>query len=174
MLRDTDLQETFRKAYIPEVLATDVAADHFVSTEKATLLSTTNAPEMSSAYPIVQPIKAALFFDTPDGFGEWRIYVSTRASSNLRRIKKKDPNLFNVTIKKIKYVSCLHSVVRIAFTCSFPPPRPPRELSHGHFSEDNQKRLNGLDTQIPIFEAKTTRDSRLIVSYLTCKMRVLS
>ena len=49
-----------------------------------------------------------------------------------------------------------------------------RELSNGHFSEDNQKRLNGPDTEIPIFEAKTTRDSRLVVRHLSCKLRVLS
>lgn len=38
-----------------------------------------------------------------------------------------------------------------------------RELSNGHFSDDNQKRLNGTDTSIPIYEAKMTRDSRLVV-----------
>jgi hypothetical protein len=38
-----------------------------------------------------------------------------------------------------------------------------RELSNGHFSDDNQKRLNGPDTDIPIFEAKMTRDLRLVV-----------
>lgn len=41
-----------------------------------------------------------------------------------------------------------------------------RELSKGHFSDDNQKRLNGTNTEIPIYEAKMTRDSRLIVSTL--------
>ena len=38
-----------------------------------------------------------------------------------------------------------------------------RELSNGHFSDDNQKRLNGADASIPIYEAKMTRDSRLVV-----------
>jgi hypothetical protein len=38
-----------------------------------------------------------------------------------------------------------------------------RELSNGHFSDDNQKRLNGTDSSIPIYEAKMTRDSRLVV-----------
>lgn len=38
-----------------------------------------------------------------------------------------------------------------------------RELSKGHFSDDNQKRLNGPDIDIPVFEAKMTRDSRLVV-----------
>ena len=38
-----------------------------------------------------------------------------------------------------------------------------RELSNGHLSDDNHKRLNGQDTEIPIYEAKMTRDTRLIV-----------
>lgn len=41
-----------------------------------------------------------------------------------------------------------------------------RELSNGHFSSDNQKKLNGPATEIPIYEAKMTRDSRLVVSEL--------
>ena len=36
----------------------------------------------------------------------------------------------------------------------------------GHFSDDNQKRLTGSKTDIPIYEAKMTRDSRLVVSTL--------
>lgn len=40
-----------------------------------------------------------------------------------------------------------------------------RELSKGHFSDDNQKRLTGSDNEIPIFEAKMTSDSRLVVSF---------
>ena len=37
------------------------------------------------------------------------------------------------------------------------------ELSNGHFSDDNQKVLTGTETEIPIYEAKMTRDSRLVV-----------
>jgi len=38
-----------------------------------------------------------------------------------------------------------------------------RELSNGHFSDDNQKRLTGTSIPVPIYEAKMTRDSRLVV-----------
>lgn len=40
-----------------------------------------------------------------------------------------------------------------------------RELSNGHFSDDNQKQLTGTEIDVPIFEAKMTRDSRLVVSH---------
>jgi hypothetical protein len=43
-----------------------------------------------------------------------------------------------------------------------------RELSRGHFSSDNQKRLNGAAGDIPIFEAKMTSDLRLVASPITC------
>jgi hypothetical protein len=41
-----------------------------------------------------------------------------------------------------------------------------RELSNGHFSPDNQKRLNGNPqaADVPIYEAKMTGDLRLVVS----------
>lgn len=38
-----------------------------------------------------------------------------------------------------------------------------RELSHGQFSGDNQKRLAGSDNGVPIFEAKMHGDGRLVV-----------
>ena len=40
-----------------------------------------------------------------------------------------------------------------------------RQLSNGHFSADNQKRLKGSSMEVPIFEAKLTGDLRLVVSF---------
>lgn len=43
-----------------------------------------------------------------------------------------------------------------------------RELSNGHFSADNQKRLNGPSSaDVPVFEAKMSRDLRLVVSLVS-------
>ncbi|KAL0573766.1 hypothetical protein V5O48_008193 [Marasmius crinis-equi] len=91
-----------------------------------------------AALPSVMPLKASLHFDNADGFGEWRIYISTRANRDLRDARCKDPKLFTIIVKKIK------------------------ELSNGHFSDDNQKRLNHSSVEVPIFEAKMTRDTRLV------------
>jgi hypothetical protein len=38
-----------------------------------------------------------------------------------------------------------------------------RDLSNGHFSRDNQKKLNANETDIPIYEAKMTGNLRLVV-----------
>ena len=48
-------------------------------------------------------MKAALYFDNADGFGQWQILISGRADRNLRESRKKDTNLFRITLKKIKY-----------------------------------------------------------------------
>ncbi|KAM5542264.1 hypothetical protein V8D89_004137 [Ganoderma adspersum] len=97
-----------------------------------------DADAVPAAYPLVQPMKAALYFDSAEGFGEWRILISTRADQNLRQACRRDAKLFQIFVKKIK------------------------ELSNGHFSDDNQKRLTGLDVEIPIYEAKMTGDTRLV------------
>jgi hypothetical protein len=47
-------------------------------------------------------MRAALYFDSAEGFGQWRILISGRADRNLRETKKKDTNLFRITLKKIK------------------------------------------------------------------------
>ena len=56
-------------------------------------------------------MKAALYFDSAEGFGQWRILISGKANRNLRETKKKDPNLFRITLKKIKY--SFHSLVSL-------------------------------------------------------------
>ncbi|KAK0478174.1 hypothetical protein IW261DRAFT_1482258 [Armillaria novae-zelandiae] len=94
--------------------------------------------ELPSAYPIVRPMKSALYFDSADGFGEWTIIISTNADDFLRSTHRKDASTFQIIVKKIKELSC------------------------GHFSDDNQKRLSGSGTEVPVFEAKMTRDLRLI------------
>lgn len=84
------------------------------------------------------PMKAALYLDGVDGFGEWRVQISSKAEKHLRSAKRADSKLFNIIMKKIK------------------------ELSQGHFSDDNQKRLNGPKHGVPVYEAKMTRDTRLV------------
>ncbi|KAF9033219.1 hypothetical protein BDZ89DRAFT_983953 [Hymenopellis radicata] len=95
-------------------------------------------PEVPSAYPMVQPMKSALHFDSPEGFGAWRIIISKNAHDVLRSTHRKDQATFNIIVNKIK------------------------DLSSGHFSNDNQKPLSGAGTDVPVFEAKMSRDLRLI------------
>ncbi|SJL03091.1 uncharacterized protein ARMOST_06437 [Armillaria ostoyae] len=94
--------------------------------------------EVPSAYPTVQPMKSALYFDTAEGFGDWTVVISTNTDNFLRSAHRKDPSTFNIAVKKIKELSC------------------------GHFTDNNQRRLSGSMTEVPVFEAKITRNLRLI------------
>ena len=60
-----------------------------------------------SAYPKVQPMKAALYFENADGFGEWRIIIGTDATKKLRELANGDRKKCAIVVKKIKYVACL-------------------------------------------------------------------
>ncbi|RXW16510.1 hypothetical protein EST38_g9345 [Candolleomyces aberdarensis] len=90
------------------------------------------------AYPGVQPIKAALYFESAPGLGAWRILISTRADRELREARRDDTTFFKSVIKKIVH------------------------LSKGRFYEDNQKRLNQLEDQVPVYEAKLPDDRQLV------------
>ncbi|KAG8683036.1 hypothetical protein FRC11_014050, partial [Ceratobasidium sp. 423] len=110
------------------------------------------------AFPHIRPLAAAKYFDEGSGLGAWSIIISGRAVNNLRQIRKGDNHVFAMVEKKIT------------------------ELSQGFFSDSNQKRLEGLDTEgtsnfsqyllydvnatpallVPIYEAKVSRDIRIV------------
>ena len=47
-------------------------------------------------------MKATLYFDDVDGFGEWPILLSMRAQKYLRDVKRADVSMFRIVMKKIK------------------------------------------------------------------------
>ncbi|KAG8719695.1 hypothetical protein FRC08_002227 [Ceratobasidium sp. 394] len=99
--------------------------------------STTSAPGLG-AFPHIRPLGAAKYFDNASELGAWPVVVSGRAVAHLRQIQKGDNHVFRMVRKKIT------------------------ELSQGFFSDDNQKRLLGLETEVPIYEAKVSRDLRIV------------
>ncbi|KAI9436974.1 hypothetical protein H4582DRAFT_1853973 [Lactarius indigo] len=137
LFRLESLSETLKRNYIPPAVV-DAAVEDNGAVAKRSAQDIEIPEEVPAAYPQVQPMKAALYFDSVEGFGQWRILISGRADRNLREMRRKDKNLFRITLKKIK------------------------ELSNGHFSDDNHKRLTGTSVSVPIYEAKMTRDSRLV------------
>lgn len=51
---------------------------------------------------MIQSMKAALYFDNIEGFGEWSVLLSTRAQKNLRDFKRADGAMFRIVMVKIK------------------------------------------------------------------------
>ncbi|TFK22062.1 P-loop containing nucleoside triphosphate hydrolase protein [Coprinopsis marcescibilis] len=92
----------------------------------------------TSARGFVQPMKAALYFDSAFGFGQWEIHIAGRGIEHIQAAYKRNKRSYDIIMKKIK------------------------ELSNGHFSANNQKRLNKGKDLVPVYEAKMTRDSRLV------------
>ena len=57
----------------------------------------------NTAFPIIQPMKAALYFDDIEGFGEWVVLLSTRAQKDLRDVKRANGAMFRIVMKNIKW-----------------------------------------------------------------------
>lgn len=56
-------------------------------------------------------VYSALYFDSPEGFGEWRILVSQAAHRNLRDFRRRSKKSFNIITKKIRLT---HSIRKLA------------------------------------------------------------
>ncbi|KAF9231325.1 hypothetical protein BU15DRAFT_82546 [Melanogaster broomeanus] len=103
------------------------------------LLDPLLAQPFSDAYlPAVDDWTTTLCFDNADGFGDWRILIGTGATKKLQELTKRDRKQGSTIVRKIK------------------------QLSKGHFSEDNQKRLND-SAGVPVYEAKIQNDLRLVI-----------
>ncbi|KAJ6519176.1 hypothetical protein C8R45DRAFT_1204389 [Mycena sanguinolenta] len=138
-LRSPELEESIRAACLPVALPSDPEVT--VTQVDAVLPESHNTTTVESepVYTGGQPMKfTTLYCDSATGFGEWTINISPRAERDLRDHNRRDRKVFRIIIKKIK------------------------ELSNGHFSPDNQKRLNGQHVDIPVYEAKMTGDLRLV------------
>ncbi|KAG2034062.1 hypothetical protein BDR03DRAFT_993883 [Suillus americanus] len=139
--RRTELAGDIKALLFPNVeeFAKDVAPE-------VSFPEDTESPTEQSAYPTVQPMKATLYFDNANGFGEWRILISTEAQKHLRDHRRADKKIFKIIYKTLKH------------------------LSHGQFSTDNHMRLNGPDAGIPVFEAKISKVLRLVVDVISWKL----
>ena len=101
--REERYAAAFRAAYLPVPEAH--AATYHQQAEPTTETQSVEPdkePVTPAAYPLVQPMKAALYFDSADGFGAWRILISTRADRDLRRARNEDAKRFAIFVKKIK------------------------------------------------------------------------
>jgi len=97
VLREPLVSETFRSSYTKASRLSEKVSSP--TTKKAVVGSDRS---QSLAFPIIQPMKAALYFDDIEGFGEWSILLSTRAQKDLRDYKRADGAMFRIIMKKIK------------------------------------------------------------------------
>jgi hypothetical protein len=56
----------------------------------------------SPTYPMIQPLRAVLYFENAESFGDWRILISKTAEKHLREACKADAGMFKIYIKKLQ------------------------------------------------------------------------
>ena len=61
---------------------------------------------------MAQMIRAGLYLENADGFGDWRVYLSANAQRYLRKAKR-DGDIFNIVMKKIEWVATPLFVTKI-------------------------------------------------------------
>ncbi|KAG6329990.1 hypothetical protein ID866_9099 [Astraeus odoratus] len=134
LLSCTELAAPLRNAYIhvPDIALNEQR--QLADQQAATVV----VEAVPSTPPVVQPMKAILGFGKADKFGEWKILIGTQATKRLEKLRKNEAEKCKIVVKKIK------------------------DLSHGRFSDDNQERVDGVHDGVPIFEAKTQCDFRLV------------
>jgi len=97
VLRDPLVSEIFRSSYSRASRSSEKVSSP--TTKKAVV--GWDQPQ-GPAFPMIQPMKAALYFDDVEGFGEWSILLSTRAQKDLRDFKRADGAMFRIIMKKMK------------------------------------------------------------------------
>ncbi|KAJ7171710.1 hypothetical protein C8R43DRAFT_22864 [Mycena crocata] len=140
-LHSPELETSVRHACLPgEGILPPKTQSQVIEMEASpTASQNATATDSDALYPAGQLMKfTSLYCNSAKGFGEWTINISPRGERDLRDHSRRDRKIFGIILKKIK------------------------ELSNGHFSPDNQKRLNGAHVDIPIYEAKMTGDLRLV------------
>lgn len=129
-LRSPEVALKIKEGFIPQARPDDmtVVTEVGILTEESIPAAPTTA-SLPSTFPMAQrwnsfvctqlllptlttPHFRAWIFDSPEGFGEWRILVSQRVERDLRRFHKKVSDIYDIVIKKIKYV-----IVVVNFCC---------------------------------------------------------
>lgn len=111
ILRYPHLRDNFKKAYISDLshpVASVLPLDTSDSSQDMAIVSPedhTDIPAASQHSSItVTPMKAALYFDSAEGFGAWRILISPGTDTELRLARKKNPSFLKAIIKTLKCV----------------------------------------------------------------------
>ena len=100
-LRKPELITVFRETYVNTSL-TSPSEDIVVPGSTNSGDAVQEQQNVPAAYPMIQPMKAAFHFTSVEGFGDWRIFISTSADKDLREARRSDQKRFAIYVKKIK------------------------------------------------------------------------
>jgi hypothetical protein len=110
-LQSADISDVVKNSFVSQAPPVTFPSAKKAETSEAELL---RGKDNAVAYPMVQPMKAALYFDNAKGFGDWKIFVSTAAIKDLRANRKKNPELCKIILKKMRCVVISHYSANLA------------------------------------------------------------
>jgi hypothetical protein len=110
-LQSADISDVVKNSFVSQAPPVTFPSAKRAETSEAELL---RGKDNAVAYPMVQPMKAALYFDNAKGFGDWKIFVSTAAIKDLRANRKKNPELCKIILKKMRCVVISHYSANLA------------------------------------------------------------
>jgi hypothetical protein len=103
-LRRAGVSDVLKARFLPQTIIPNKVVPSASAPElskAATEVSKDSSPE---AFPIIQPMEAALYFESAKGLGDWMVLVASDAIKDLRETHKKNRTLFKIILKKIQCV----------------------------------------------------------------------
>ena len=91
----------FRSAYVPGILP-GVVRPPLSTLTRARHESSAVTPNEEGAFPHVTPLSSATLFENAEGFGEWRIRMSTKAHKDLIRAQKEGGDRLEIILEKTR------------------------------------------------------------------------
>ncbi|KAJ7356587.1 hypothetical protein DFH08DRAFT_1075732 [Mycena albidolilacea] len=138
-LRIPAVAESVKAALLPAEPNSFPGSEELLDPTEVDVVPMDQANDSLVSYPTSQHLKfSTLYRKRATGFGEWEVNIAQRADRDLREYNKRDRKTCSLIVKKM------------------------RELSNGVFSPDNYKQINGDSAEVPIYEAKVTKDLRLV------------
>lgn len=103
-LRDIDHQSTFKSAYLSPGSSNDAepSSTRNIGKSRKAQVSSISQPLLENEVARHERPRINLDSLPIAGFGPWKVSLSSRADSDLRAIHKRDIQLFNSTIERIK------------------------------------------------------------------------
>ena len=88
---------------MPEALADQQVDD--VPSQEPILPELFSDIEPHTTLQTCEPLTADLFFESADGFGDWRIIIGQKCNKDLRDARKKNPVMYEIIVRKLRYLS---------------------------------------------------------------------
>ena len=103
-LQREGVSDVLKARFLPQPTITNKVLPNASAPEVLTAATEVSKDSSPEAFPIIQPMEAALYFESAKGLGDWMILVASDAIKDLRETHRRNRNLFKIILKKIQCV----------------------------------------------------------------------